>query len=156
MVVAPYWVTRSPDAFLDLVRSEGVTVLNQTPSAFRQFSRAEEANPLDDQARLRLVIFGGEALEPESLRLWFERHGESRPQLVNMYGITETTVHVTYRPITRADLDRAAGSSPIGVPIPGWRVHLLDAHLKPVPIGVVGEIYVGGHGLAGAISIGPR
>jgi amino acid adenylation domain-containing protein len=148
LVVAPYWVTRSPDAFLDLIRSEGVTVLNQTPSAFRQLSRAEETAGPSDDLRLRLVIFGGEALEPEALRSWFDRHGDRTPRLVNMYGITETTVHVTYRPITLADLDRAAASSPIGVPIPGWSVHLLDARMKPIPVGVVGEIHVGGHGLA--------
>ena len=54
---------------------------------------------------LRYVIFGGEALELQSLRPWFERYGDAQPQLVNMYGITETTVHVTYRPIRRDDLE---------------------------------------------------
>jgi len=57
-------------------------------------------------------------------------------------------VHVTYRPVTAADLDGPAGASPIGVPIPGWRVLLLDPHLQPVPVGVVGEIFVGGVGVA--------
>ena len=94
---------------------------------------------------LRLVIFGGEALEPASLAPWFARHGDERPRLVNMYGITETTVHVTYRPVRAADL---AGGSLIGEPIPDLAVHLLDASLRPVPIGVPGEIHVGGAGLA--------
>jgi amino acid adenylation domain-containing protein len=149
LVVVPYWVSRSPEAFHALLRSEQVTVLNQTPSAFRQLVRADEAHggPGDDLA-LRLVIFGGEALELETLRPWFDRHGARTPQLVNMYGITETTVHVTCRPVSLADLDGAAGTSPIGVPIPGWRVLLLDRHLQPVPVGVVGEIHVGGRGLA--------
>ena len=96
---------------------------------------------------LRLVIFGGEALEMQSLRPWLDRHGDAAPQLVNMYGITETTVHVTYRPIRRADLDESRGSM-IGERIPDLRVHVLDRHLQPVPIGVAGEIVVGGAGVA--------
>lgn len=148
LVIAPYWVTRAPEAFLGLLRAESVTVLNQTPSAFRQLIRAEEADGDVGELSLRLVIFGGEALEPETLRPWFQKHGDVTPQLVNMYGITETTVHVTYRALTADDLDKTAGSSPIGVPIPGWRIHLLDSRMRPVPVGVVGEIYVGGHGLA--------
>jgi amino acid adenylation domain-containing protein len=148
LVVVPYWLSRSPEAFLDLLRAERVTVLNQTPSAFRQLIRAEEsAGPTDDIA-LRLVVFGGEALEIETLRPWFDRHGDRSPQLVNMYGITETTVHVTYRALSAGDLDADSGSSPIGEPIAGWKVLLLDRHLQPVPVGVVGEIFVGGHGLA--------
>ena len=100
---------------------------------------------------LRLVIFGGEALELQSLKPWFERHGDHSPQLVNMYGITETTVHVTYRPLTAADLNSTA--SVIGCPIPDLQVYILDQRLQPVPIGIPGEMYVGGAGLAPAISI---
>jgi acyl-CoA synthetase (AMP-forming)/AMP-acid ligase II len=96
---------------------------------------------------LRYVIFGGEALELESLRPWYERHGDHKPQLVNMYGITETTVHVTYRPLTLEDVNAAAGSV-IGVPIPDLQVYILDPNLEPTPIGVPGEIHVGGAGVA--------
>ncbi len=151
IVVVPYWASRSPEATLALLRERGVTVLNQTPSAFRQLIRAEEAAgdaATGDPLALRLVIFGGEALELQGLRPWFDRHGDRSPRLVNMYGITETTVHVTYRPVTRADLDESAGSSPIGRPIPDLRLYLLDRHMQPVPVGVAGEIYVGGQGLA--------
>src|SRR5262249_22570416 len=74
-------------------------------------------------------------------------HGES-PRLVNMYGITETTVHVTYRPMSRADLDLPGKGSPIGVPIPDLSVHVLNERLRPVPPGEVGEMYVGGAGVA--------
>ncbi len=147
LVVVPYWVARSPEAFRDLLRAERVTVLNQTPSAFRQLIRADEAAG-PGELSLRFVIFGGEALELQALRPWFDRHGDATPRLVNMYGITETTVHVTYRPIARADLDTSAGASPIGRAIPDLRLYVLDRTMQPVPAGVVGEIYVGGAGLA--------
>ena len=149
LVIVPYLVSRSPEAFHALLRRERVTVLNQTPTAFRQLVRWEEevlppaAEALPD---LRLVVFGGEALDVAHLASWWARHGEDRPRLVNMYGITETTVHVTYRPVSREDLDRA--SSPIGRTIPDLSVLLLDAAAYPVPIGVTGEIHVAGAGLA--------
>src|SRR5690606_27662329 len=131
LVVVPQTVTRAPEVFGTLFAREGVTVLCQTPSAFRQFIPAEA--PLAScTLALRLVIFGGEALELESLRPWFEKHGDERPELVNMYGITETTVHVTYRPIRLADLSLGA-SSVIGVPIPDLYIHLLDEEQNLVP-----------------------
>src|SRR5439155_22500044 len=80
-------------------------------------------------------------------RSWFECHGESKPALVNMYGITETTVHVTYRPIRFRDLENGLGSV-IGEPIPDLTLHLLDEKQQPVPSGAPGEICVGGEGLA--------
>ncbi len=147
VVIVPYWVGRSPEAYWELLLREGVTVLNQTPSAFRQLVQADIASGPPRQTRLRYVVFGGEALELQSLRPWFERHGDSRPRLVNMYGITETTVHVTYRPIGFPDLETGAGSV-IGEPIPDLRLYLLDPGGEPVPIGVPGEIYVGGAGVS--------
>jgi amino acid adenylation domain-containing protein len=147
LVVVPYVVSRSPAEFLRLLRDERVTVLNQTPSAFRQLMLADEQARDAEPLSLRLVIFGGEALEPQSLRPWFERHGDARPRLVNMYGITETTVHVTYRPLVWADAEDATGSL-IGVPIPDLELYVLDAKMRPQPLGVAGEIYVGGGGLA--------
>ncbi|MBI1924147.1 amino acid adenylation domain-containing protein [Candidatus Poribacteria bacterium] len=146
LVVVPYWVSRSPAAFYDLLCKERVTVLNQTPSAFRQLIRVAEFSATAKELSLRLVIFGGEALELQHLKPWFERHGDHSPQLVNMYGITETTVHVTYRPLTRADLNRTG--SRIGSRIPDMQVYILDRHLQPVPIGVPGEMYIGGAGLS--------
>jgi fengycin family lipopeptide synthetase B len=145
LVIVPYLVSRSPEAFLELLARERVTVLNQTPSAFRQLIQIEPYAGQPVKLALRYVIFGGEALEMQSLRPWFDRHGDQQPQLINMYGITETTVHVTYRPIGIRDLD--AGSV-IGMPIPDLQIYILDAHREPVPIGVNGEIYVGGAGVA--------
>ncbi|MCX8231588.1 MAG: amino acid adenylation domain-containing protein, partial [Alphaproteobacteria bacterium] len=144
LVVVPYWVSRAPDAFLDLLAQEQVTVLNQTPSAFNELVRADAR--LSPSLALRYVIFGGEALDIGALAPWFRRHGDTRPRLVNMYGITETTVHVTYRPICQADAE-AHASSVIGSPIPDLSYYLLDESLAPVPIGVTGEIYVGGDGV---------
>lgn len=146
LVVVPYWISRSPEAFYNLLCQERVTVLNQTPSAFRQLIQTEESLGSEQNLSLRLVIFGGEAVELQSLRPWFERHGDQVPQLVNMYGITETTVHVTYRPLAIADL--SSTGSAIGRPIPDLQVYVLDRYLQPVPIGVPGEMYVGGAGLA--------
>ena len=147
LVIVPYWISRSAEAFHRLLVSEQVTVLNQTPSAFRQLMSADESVGAEEELKLRLVIFGGEALELQSLRPWFARHGDHTPRLVNMFGITETTVHVTYRPLSAADLELAA-SSVIGRALECLQVYLLDERGQPVPIGVAGEICVGGTGLA--------
>jgi amino acid adenylation domain-containing protein len=144
LVVVPWLVSRSPAQFRALLAEERVTVLNQTPSAFRQLIHEDAASARDGLA-LRFVIFGGEALDLRSLAPWFERHDDQHPRLVNMYGITETTVHVTYRALSADDLD--AGSV-IGAPLPDLQLYLLDEDLRPVPIGVPGELFVGGDGLA--------
>lgn len=145
LVVVPFEVSRSPEQFHELLVREGVTVLNQTPSAFRQLVAADALSADSRKLALRYVVFGGEALEMQSLKPWFDRHGDARPQLVNMYGITETTVHVTYRPLKAGDVARG---SVIGVPIPDLQLLTLDAQLRPVPVGVAGELFVGGAGLA--------
>ncbi|CAM4017544.1 amino acid adenylation domain-containing protein [Corallococcus exiguus] len=147
VVVVPYWVSRSPESFLSLLRRERVTVLNQTPSAFRQLLHADATSDEPGALSLRYVIFGGEALEFASLRPWFARHGDARPQLINMYGITETTVHVTYRVVHTADAEGGSGSI-VGVPIPDLQTFVLDSRLQPQPVGIPGELYVGGPGLA--------
>ena len=147
LVVVPYLTSRSPADFYQLLAREKVTVLNQTPSAFRQLIWAEETAEKKLDLNLRYVICAGEALELQSLKPWFARHGDQRPTVVNMYGITETTVHSTYRPIRQADLDSGVGSV-IGVPIPDLQIYLVDENLKPVPRGVAGEICVGGDGVA--------
>jgi amino acid adenylation domain-containing protein len=146
LVVVPYLTSRSPDTFYAMLGSQGVTVLNQTPSAFRQLVQAEIDAPVKQNLALRTVIFGGEALELQGLRPWFERHGDKKPRLVNMYGITETCVHVTYRPITWKDVREGQGSV-IGEPIPDLQIYLFDEKQNLVPVGEPGEIYVGGAGL---------
>ncbi|MBV8997008.1 MAG: AMP-binding protein, partial [Pseudonocardiales bacterium] len=148
LVVVPFAVSRSPEEFLRLLVAEQVTVLNQTPSAFYQLMRTEADNPeLGAGLGLRYVIFGGEALDLGRLEQWYVRHPATAPVLVNMYGITETTVHVTYLALDQASAAAATGSR-IGVKIPDLQVYVLDRDLHPVPIGVAGELYVAGAGLA--------
>ncbi|WJV44602.1 non-ribosomal peptide synthetase [Streptomyces flavofungini] len=143
LLLPDYALTRSPVDFHQLVRERGVTVLNQTPSAFYQFIEADRhtGEPLP---ALRRIIFGGEALDLGRLRGWVERHGTATPELVNMYGITETTVHVTHRVLTDDDFGPGSDVSPIGGPVPGLVTYLLDDRLRPVPPGREGAIYVAG------------
>ncbi|MGO4851103.1 amino acid adenylation domain-containing protein, partial [Inquilinus sp. 2KB_12] len=148
LVVVPFAVSRSPVEFRDLLAREKVTVLNQTPSAFYQLMQAESDEPTSRQAlSLRCIVFGGEALDLERLAPWYRRHPDDAPILVNMYGITETTVHVTHRRLSQSLVAGGAGSL-IGEPIPDLAVYVLDGGLQPVPVGVSGELYVAGAGLA--------
>ncbi|MGG5219897.1 amino acid adenylation domain-containing protein [Pseudomonas syringae pv. coryli] len=144
LVIVPREVTRSPEDFHALLVEQQVTVLNQTPSAFKQLMRVacDSSLPLS----LQKVIFGGEALDVASLKPWFERFGDQAPQLINMYGITETTVHVSYRPITLADTQNPA--SPIGEAIPDLSWYVLDADFSPIALGCSGELHIGHAGLA--------
>nr|APD71848.1 non-ribosomal peptide synthetase 1 [Streptomyces sp.] len=148
LVVVPYAVSRSPEDFLRLLVDQRVTVLNQTPSAFYQLMCADAENPeLSRQLVLRSVVFGGEALDLWRLGDWYSRHRDTAPVLVNMYGITETTVHVSY--IALDEPIAAAGrGSIIGGAIPDLGVYVLDGGLRPAPPGVAGEMYVAGAGLA--------
>ncbi|WP_211840570.1 non-ribosomal peptide synthetase [Saccharopolyspora hirsuta] len=144
LVVVPHWVSRTPEQFRDLLGTERVTVLSQTPSAFAQLLAADRAAP--GELAVRLVVFGGEPLDARMLLPWFDRYPESRCRAVNMYGITETTVHVTWQTVDRELA--LAGSRSVGPALPGWQVQVLDAAGRPVPPGVAGEIHVGGAGVA--------
>ncbi|RMM75032.1 Pyoverdine sidechain peptide synthetase II, D-Asp-L-Thr component, partial [Pseudomonas savastanoi pv. glycinea] len=144
LVIVPREVTRSPEDFHVLLVEQRVTVLNQTPSAFKQLMRVACDSPV--AMSLEKVIFGGEALDVASLKPWFDRLGDQAAQLINMYGITETTVHVTYRPITEADTRNPA--SPIGEAIPDLSWYVLDADFNPVAQGCSGELHIGHAGLA--------
>ncbi|WP_189151941.1 non-ribosomal peptide synthetase, partial [Streptomyces lacrimifluminis] len=149
LIVVPDSVSRSPEEFLALLVRERVTFLNQTPTAFRALADT------DADLALRAVVFGGEKLEVSELRPWADRFGLDRIALVNMYGITETTVHTTYRRLTERDLDPRAGS-PLGHPLDDLRVVLLDEDGRLVPLGVPGEICVGGAGVARGYLNQPR
>ncbi|MEU6124743.1 amino acid adenylation domain-containing protein, partial [Streptomyces sp. NPDC047123] len=146
LVVVPHAVSRSPEAFRDLLAEQRVTVLNQTPSAFYQLIQADRRHTGGELA-LRHVVFGGEALVPGRLAEWYERHADDAPTLVNMYGITETTVHVTQQVLTRGSAAADSGST-VGPALPDLRAYVLDDRLRPAPPGAVGELYVAGAGLA--------
>ncbi|MGW5047926.1 amino acid adenylation domain-containing protein [Streptomyces griseoluteus] len=146
LVVVPVGTARSAPDFLRLLADRRVTVLNQTPSAFYELARADAEDPVtSSQLALRYLVFGGEALDLARLEEWYERHGPGKPELVNMYGITETTVHVTFTALVP---DRTAAAGLVGRPLPGVRCYVLDDKLNLVPPGVVGELYVGGVGVA--------
>ncbi|MGW1751348.1 non-ribosomal peptide synthetase [Streptomyces sp. NPDC002092] len=141
LVVVPYFVSREPDQFRDLLVAEKVTVLSQTPSAFAQLLDVDHTD-----VSVRLVVFGGEALDTRMLLPWFDRHPERSCRVVNMFGITETTVHVTEQTLTR-QLALAATRS-VGRALPGWHLYVVDPVGRLLPPGAAGEICVGGAGVA--------
>ncbi|KAK9680247.1 hypothetical protein K7432_015999 [Basidiobolus ranarum] len=143
LVLPSHHVTRSSEDLYQLICEQGITVLNLTPSAFKPLIVCQAQSELRDQ--LRYVIFGGEALEPAILQPWYATRSEDSPKIVNMYGITETTVHVTYRVMKKEDCAQVI--SPIGARIPDLTTYILDTHGNPVPLGVIGELYIGGAGV---------
>jgi amino acid adenylation domain-containing protein len=145
LVVVPYWTTRDTEEFYALLARQRVTVLNQTPSAFAQLVHTDQ-RVLGDLA-LRLVIFGGEPLDVRMLAPWFARHPAADCRVVNMFGITETTVHVTAQTVTPREV--VADSRSVGAALPGWSVSIRDERGRVLPPGPSGEIYVGGAGVAG-------
>lgn len=144
LVVVPSDLAKDPSQLDSILRRENISVLSLTPSAFRSLVGFQEDANSDRLPSLRYVIFGGESIDMEVVRRWWRRHQPQRPILTNMYGITETTVHVTHQALSPT----INGLSPIGLPLPGAQVHILDPEQQPVPYGVCGEIYVGGLGLA--------
>ncbi|WP_237386293.1 non-ribosomal peptide synthetase [Xenorhabdus sp. Sc-CR9] len=130
--------------FSQLCSHQKVTVLNQTPGAFYAFTDASliAGTEFPD---LRYVIFGGDKLNPVQLKPWWDNYGDQSPSLINMYGITETTVHVTYKKLTK---DNTVATSNIGLPLNDLHAYVLNGSGHLVPIGAPGELYIGGAGLA--------
>ncbi len=153
LVMVPLSISRDPMAFYQLVIQEGITVLNQTPSEWQLFQRADalfcdargEGQTVATDT-LRYVMIGGEALDLRRLRPWFERHGDRSPKLINLYGITETSVIITARPLRTQDQHETR--SLIGAAIPDLSLHILDPDQRPVVAGQEGELWVGGAGVA--------
>lgn len=144
LVIPSYDVCRSPEDFIQLLIQHKVTVLNKTPSAFRQLIDADsqQAKQLN---HLRYIIFGGEKLDTRQLKPWVKRYPLGQPKLINMYGITETTVHVTFFEVDKASLD--CDDSRIGKPLPDLTITLVDDNLEKVESGSVGEMLITGPGV---------
>lgn len=138
---------RNVEAFTALVARHKVSVLNQTPAAFYQFSKAALKTPAPDLQALRLVIFGGDSLACKRLAPWVETYPTSRVKLVNMYGITETTVHLTYREVNEAAIHADAGLNLVGRPLPETGVWIVDRNGRLQPPGIAGEIVISGSGV---------
>jgi amino acid adenylation domain-containing protein len=143
LVMVPVMVAKDSQAFVALLQKEQVTILNQTPSSFYNLIKAEAESP-EKMLGIRHVIFGGEALSPGKLASWKERYPDTK--LINMYGITETTVHVTYKEIGEEEIKNDISN--IGKPIPTLRCYVMDAQQRLQPVGIWGELYVGGDGLS--------
>ncbi len=139
---------RDISAFVRLVSQNKVTVLNQTPGAFYKFIDTVHESRNGIALNLRYVIFGGDKLNPSKLGRWISKYPAAKVKLINMYGITETTIHVTYHQITDQEIQLSDGSSNVGNPLPETKVYILDPNMEITPTGVFGEIYVAGSGLS--------
>lgn len=147
VIVVPREVARNSKSYWDLLKTCRVTVLNQTPSAFKQLSLidAECAEKLES---LRYVIFGGESLTKSHIDLWVRKYGLDKPKLINMYGITEITVHGTYHAVQEADILQFQNNISIGQRLQDLSFYVLNNEIQLVPVGVPGELYIGGAGVA--------
>jgi amino acid adenylation domain-containing protein len=142
LVIIPRMKARDPKRYLDILKKQKVTVVNQTPSAFYNLIDEELKNP-ERELNIKYIIFGGEALKPAQLKEWKKKYLETK--LINMYGITETTVHVTFKEIKDKEIE--SNISNIGKPIPTLKTCIMDKNLKLLPIGAPGEVCVGGEGV---------
>lgn len=143
LVIVPEEIKKDPIKYLKLLKEKRVTILNQTPKYFYNLMNEELQNK-DKELNLRYVIIGGDALNPGLLKEWRNKYNSTK--LINMYGITETTVHVTYKEIKEEDIENCISN--VGVPIPTTKVYILDRDHKMVPIGCIGEICVAGEGVS--------
>ncbi|KAF9345234.1 hypothetical protein BGX26_003378 [Mortierella sp. AD094] len=143
LIIPSHHTIQSPEGMYRLICNEGVTVLNMTPSAFRPIIRVHSEMQLTD--KLRFIVLAGEALEPAILRSWYALRSEDSPKIINMYGPTETTVYATYRVMTAEDCNLSI--SPIGSRLPDLTLYVLDSHGRPVPLGAIGELCIGGLGV---------
>ena len=147
LVVVPVLTAKSPEEFHRLISRERISILNQTPSAYRQLGSLEDRNDREEKWTLSFVILGGEELDLSRFVQLSHSGAQWHTRYVNMYGITETTVHVTYCDVTDIRVSGVRGSV-IGTALRDLRTYILDPELNPAPIGVAGELYIAGAGLA--------
>ncbi|RBL87191.1 peptide synthetase, partial [Streptomyces cavourensis] len=148
LVIVPREVTRAPEEFAALLHRERVTVLNQTPPPSTSSPMCSWPVPRGANSPCAPWCSAARRWSRSGWGEWWRRYGDEGPELVNMYGITETTVHVTHRVLDARDFAHGGDVSPIGGPIPGLTTYLLDDRLRPVPPGRVGAIYVAGDQLS--------
>jgi len=147
LVIVPEQTRKDPRALYELLRDTGTTVLSQTPSAFRQLLLDPVFAAANHTLKLRRIVFSGEAVVAEDLAIWNKRHGESGPQLVNTYAITETGGQVAVRIYPRGNNDERSNGN-VGLPLSDTRLIILDEAQHPLPTGEAGELCVGGPGVA--------
>ena len=140
LVIVEEETAKNAQAFYALLKEEKVTVLNQVPSSFYALSPFVRG---EDGLCVRYLIFGGEALTPSKVKHWHE--AVPGCQIINMYGITETTVHVTYQEITEKEM--AETGSPIGRPIPTLQTYIMQKDVL-CGVGIPGELCVAGDGVS--------
>ncbi|MEH2048358.1 amino acid adenylation domain-containing protein [Nostoc sp.] len=143
-------------ALIEGIERWQITVLNISAAYWHELvtelARTNKSLPQS----LRLITIGGERLQPEKIKLWYEYIQkksdlyklETSPQLINGYGPTETTIQVICCPLSAQMCDSDLSSIPIGRPLPNTQIYILDSNLQPVPVGVPGELHIGGIGLA--------
>jgi amino acid adenylation domain-containing protein len=146
IVIVPYETRRSPEAFARLLKDENITILSQTPSALYGLFDVLLDTTSPANLALRYIVFGGELLDANRLLPWFKRYGDEKPQLINMYGATETTINVSYRRFRMEDAESVSGNE-IGLPLNNLQAYVMDRYQQLLPLGVAGELYVGGTGV---------
>lgn len=144
LVIVPKETAQDSSKFFQLLKKSNVTVLNQTPTAFRSLVKNNSHLFEDIGLSLRYIVFGGEKFVPDIVKSWKQAYPETK--IINMYGITETTVHVTFKEITNKEIQENVSN--VGIPIPTLKCYVLDKDLNPIPYDLVGELYVGGAGVA--------
>lgn len=132
--------------FHELLVSKNITVLNQTPKSFYNLMLVDDSGTALNN--IRYVLFGGDKLYSKNVESWCKKYPKT--QLVNMYGITETTVHVTYKPIT------FEAHSNIGIALPGYELSVRNKENNEIPNGFVGEFYVAGNGVCNGYYLQPE
>jgi amino acid adenylation domain-containing protein len=143
IIILEAGITRDPKILRDQMIKHRVSILCQIPVAFYNFIQ-EEIKYDEQLLALRYVIFAGESLKPIMLKLFHDKYPKTK--LINMYGITETTVHSTFKEVTQEEL--VTNKNNVGKPLPTTNIYIFDKNMQPAPIGTMGEMFVGGDGVA--------
>ena len=144
LIVVDALISKSPSHFYDVLSEHNVTILNQTPTAFKNIISEDLIKK--HTLNIRYIIFGGEALHFPILKKWVDNHPLEKTKIINMYGITETTIHVTFYEVNYNDLEN--NYSVIGKPLNNLGIYIINSDGNIMPKGIQGEILVYGDGLS--------